>query len=125
MDELECFLDDPLFQHPLSLAGAIPFIMLAAFLYYLLHSKTTDSCLKVVLLLSGSSPSSTPTSEGQPASRKRRWGSSSSNKKKTSLSISTDSLKVKYMIVDVYYCLDDWCVSFKRDGDAVDGTMII
>ncbi|XP_020622602.1 apoptotic chromatin condensation inducer in the nucleus-like isoform X2 [Orbicella faveolata] len=34
---------------------------------------------------------STPT-EGQPASRKRRWGSSSS-KKKTSLSISTDSLK--------------------------------
>ncbi|XP_058971333.2 apoptotic chromatin condensation inducer in the nucleus-like [Pocillopora verrucosa] len=34
----------------------------------------------------------TPTSEGQPGSRKRRWGSSSSSKK-TSLSISTDSLK--------------------------------
>ncbi|XP_068725286.1 apoptotic chromatin condensation inducer in the nucleus-like [Montipora capricornis] len=36
---------------------------------------------------------STPTSDGHPGSRKRRWGSSSSSKKKTSLSISTDSLK--------------------------------
>ncbi|XP_074616816.1 uncharacterized protein LOC141876217 [Acropora palmata] len=36
---------------------------------------------------------STPTSDGQPSSRKRRWGLSSSSKKKTTLSISTDSLK--------------------------------
>lgn len=51
-------------------------------------------CLKVLYLLKGTSLSSTPTSDGQQASRKRRWGSLSSTKKKTTLSISTDSLKV-------------------------------
>ena len=50
--------------------------------------------LHCVVVYQGTSLPSTPTSDGQPGSRKRRWGSSSS-KKKTSLSISTDSLKVK------------------------------
>ena len=59
--------------------------------------------LHCVVVYQGTSLPSTPTSDGQPGSRKRRWGSSSS-KKKTSLSISTDSLKVKTSYNKKFLC---------------------
>ena len=59
--------------------------------------------LLCVVVYQGTSLPSTPTSDGQPGSRKRRWGSSSS-KKKTSLSISTDSLKVKTVYNNKFIC---------------------
>ena len=59
--------------------------------------------LHCVVVYQGTSLPSTPTSDGQPGSRKRRWGSSSS-KKKTSLSISTDSLKVKTFYNNKFLC---------------------
>ena len=59
--------------------------------------------LHCVVVYQGTSLPSTPTSDGQPGSRKRRWGSSSS-KKKTSLSISTDSLKVKTVYNNKFIC---------------------